>query len=126
MRQPHNQGLGSAGESIACRELQRRGYAILARRYRTRFGEIDVIARDGETIAFVEVKMRSTEEYGRPAEAVTAGKQRRLGRAALDYMVRRGLEGARCRFDVVSISLTTPTPQVEVMRAAFDTDFAQK
>lgn len=125
MRHSHNQALGSTGENLACSELQRRGYAILARRYRTRFGEIDVIARDGETIAFVEVKTRANLAYGRPAEAVTFRKQRRLGLAALDYLVRRGLEGSQCRFDIVSIVADGPTPTVEVMRAAFETDFAK-
>ena len=125
MSQSHNQTLGAAGESLACRELQRRGYAILAKRYRSRFGEIDLIARDGDTIAFVEVKTRSNDAFGRPAEAVTFRKQRRLGLAALDYLVRCGLEGTHCRFDVVSITATAPRPRVEVLRAAFDTDFAQ-
>ncbi|MBI1873524.1 MAG: YraN family protein [Acidobacteria bacterium] len=115
------------GEILACRELQRLGYAILARRYRTRFGEIDVIARDGETIAFVEVKMRATEAFGEPAAAVTPRKQRRLGLAAMDYLGRWGLEDTPCRFDVVSISVCARgEPRVELFRAAFDADFAQK
>lgn len=124
MPQSHNQTLGSVGESLACRELQRRGYAILAKRYRSRFGEIDLIARDGETIAFVEVKARTSAAFGHPAEAVTWQKQRRLGLAALDYLVRCGLEGSHCRFDIVSIT-AAPKPRVEVLRAAFDTEFAQ-
>lgn len=127
VRARHNQELGTTGETIACRELQRRGYAILARRYRTRFGEIDIIARDGETIAFVEVKMRASEAFGGPAAAVTLAKQRRLGLAALEYLGRSGLENAPCRFDVVAISVSTSAePRVDVLRAAFDADFAQK
>ncbi len=65
------QELGKSGEDLAVAELERRGYAILARRYRTRHGEIDVVARDGETTVFVEVKARTTGEFGTAAEAVT-------------------------------------------------------
>ena len=61
----HQTALGESGEEQACRELRRRGYAILARRYRTRHGEIDIVARDGEVLVFVEVKTRSTEAFGR-------------------------------------------------------------
>ena len=70
--------LGISGENLACHELARQGYAILATRYRTRVGEIDIIARDGETLVFVEVKTRSSEDFGVPAEAVTWRKQRRI------------------------------------------------
>ena len=65
------QALGKTGEDLAVDELERRGYAILARRYRTRHGEIDIVARDGETTVFVEVKARATGEFGTAAEAVT-------------------------------------------------------
>src|SRR5918998_1739405 len=69
---------GKMGEDLACAELTRRGYAILARRYRTRFGEIDIVARDGATTVFVEVKARAGDQFGGAAEAVTPWKQRRL------------------------------------------------
>ena len=88
------QRLGKSGENRAVEELERRGYAILARRYRTRHGEIDVVARDGETTVFVEVKARTTGEFGLAAEAVTPWKQRRLVAMATDYLVRHRLTGA--------------------------------
>src|SRR5262249_56356775 len=69
------QALGKHGEDLACRELERRGYAIVARRYRRRGGEIDIIARDGETVVFVEVKARDDLAYGAGADAITALKR---------------------------------------------------
>ena len=97
------QRLGKSGEDLAVDELQRRGYAILARRYRTRHGEIDVVAREGETLVFVEVKARTTREFGEAAEAVTPRKQRRLVSMAIDYLARHRLTGRACRFDVVAV-----------------------
>ena len=97
------QELGKSGEDLAVAELERRGYAIVARRYRTRHGEIDVVARDGETTVFVEVKARTTVEFGTAAEAVTPFKQRRLVSMATDYLVRHRLIDSPCRFDVLTI-----------------------
>jgi putative endonuclease len=114
------QALGISGENLACAELQRRGYAILERRYRTRFGEIDIIARDGPTIAFVEVKARLTGDYGGAAEAITGWKQRRITRMAADYLARRSLQECRCRFDVVAIDFDHGQPRITVYPNAFD------
>src|SRR5690606_16452068 len=93
-----------SGEDLAVAELSSRGYAIVARGYRTRGGEIDVVAWDGETLVFVEVRRRSGEGCGAAAESVTRGKQRRVARMAADYLARRDLYD-RCavRFDVVAI-----------------------
>ncbi len=112
--------LGKSGEDAACRELQRLGYVILARRYRTRYGEIDLVARDGRTIVFVEVKARTNDRYGLPAEAVTLDKQARVSAMAEDYIARRGLAGAPCRFDVVTITFAGGRLKVEVVRNAFE------
>ena len=114
--------LGKAGEDCACRELERRGYAILARRYRPRLGEIDIVAREGETVVFVEVKARTSNRYGEPAEAVTLHKQTRVAAIAEDYLARHRLRHARCRFDVVAISFSARgQPVVEVFKDAFQT-----
>jgi len=78
--------LGKTGEDLACAELERRGYAIIARRYRRRGGEIDIIARESETIVFVEVKAREGRAFGDAAEAVTLFKRRRLTQLAVDYI----------------------------------------
>src|SRR5262245_10824150 len=112
--------LGKAGEDLACTELTRRGYAVLARRYRTRYGEIDIVARDGPTIVFVEVKTRDGHDFGGGAEAVTPRKQRRLATMAMDFLARRRLDGHPCRFDVVTVDVTQGTPVVEVYPNAFD------
>ena len=117
----HNQELGQIGEELAVRELEDRGYAILARRYRTRYGEIDIVARDGETIVFVEVKARATGELGTAAEAVTDWKQRRLGSMAAEYLARECASDVPCRFDVVTIDdALSDRPEIEVYPWAFD------
>jgi len=114
------QVLGKHGEDLACRELERRGYAIVARRYRVRGGEIDIIARDGETIVFVEVKARDDHAFGAGAEAITAPKQRRMAQIARHYLTRHHRGDCRCRFDVVTIHFDTGRPVVELFQNAFD------
>ncbi len=112
-----------SGEDLACAELLRRGYAILERRYRTRFGEIDIIARDRETVVFVEVKARLTGDFGGAAAAVTGWKQRRIADMAVDYLARRRLHECPCRFDVVAIDFDPAGPRVTVYPNAFDAPF---
>jgi putative endonuclease len=112
--------LGKTGEDLACRELKRRGYAILARRYRRRLGEIDIIARDGKTLVFVEVKAREGQTFGEATEAVTAMKQRRIVALASEYLTRHQLSDHPCRFDVVSIQIEAERPVVQVFQNAFD------
>ena len=116
------QSLGKLGENLAASELEARGYAIVARRYRTGHGEIDIIARDGETMVFVEVRRKSSDECGTAAESVTPAKQRRVIRMAVEYLWLHGLYD-RCpvRFDVVAIDdLPDGTPQIAVHVGAFD------
>jgi len=112
--------LGKGGEDLAIRELERRGYAILARRYRRRTGEIDIVARDGRTVVFVEVKARVGRDYGGAAEAVTRLKRRRIVNLAVEYMMRHHLAGSPCRFDVVSIQLESGRPIIDIFQNAFD------
>ena len=112
--------LGKIGEDLACRELERRGYAIVARRYRRRRGELDIVARDGPTLVFVEVKARESCDFGEAAEAVTWLKRRRISQLAVEYMTQHRIANCPCRFDVVSIHLEAGTPVVEVYQNAFD------
>ena len=112
--------LGKTGEDLACRELEKRGYAIVARRYRVRSGEIDIVARDGVTLVFIEVKARNSHEFGSAAEAVTPPKQLRLTRLATEYLMRHHLYDHPCRFDVVSIHYDAGAPEIEVISNAFD------
>lgn len=117
------QSLGKQGEELACRELQRRGYEVLARRYRTRFGEIDIVCEDSRTIVFVEVKARRNKKYGEAAEAMTFSKRRRIGAMALDYLAWTGRVDQRCRFDVVAIDgLGTAGQTIRIVTDAFMAD----
>ncbi len=113
------QKFGLRGEDLACEELERRGYAIVTRRYRTAHGELDIVARHGEYLVFVEVKARQDGSFGDPEEAVTSQKQRRMVWMATDYLVRNGLSEVACRFDVVGINTRTNPPTVVVIDDAF-------
>jgi len=114
------QTFGKSGEDLAVAELERRGYAILARRYRTRHGEIDIVARDGDTTVFVEVKARATAQFGTAAEAITDRKRRRLGSMAAEYLALNRLGEIPCRFDVVAIDGVGEAAVVTVYPGAFD------
>jgi putative endonuclease len=111
---------GRIGEDLAHRYLRRRGCTIVARNYRTPSGsgEIDLVAWHGETLAFVEVKTRSTDEYGEPGRAVDLEKQERLQRAARDYARRANVDWNRARFDIVSVVLDKPV-RIDWFRDAF-------
>lgn len=111
--------LGKSGEDLAAAILEERGYEILARRYRTRHGEIDIVARNDGTLVFVEVKARTTSEFGTAAEALTRWKRRRLARMAADYLARNEIAGTPCRFDVVAIDGSPPDVVVTVYPCAF-------
>jgi putative endonuclease len=122
VKTPNRQALGKAGEDLACRELVRRGYAILARRYRTLFGEIDIIAQHAGFIVFTEVKARRTGRCGLAAEAIPFWKRRRIGAMALDYLAWSGRLNDRCRFDVVAIDgIGTARMTIRVIENAFAT-----
>ena len=115
-----NYEAGKTGENLAAEELRRQGYVILARRYRTRFGEIDIVAQDDGTLVFVEVKARRTDRYGSAAESGTDWKQRRIAAMALDYLGWVGRLEDPCRFDVVAIDgLGTGDAKVKVIKEAF-------
>lgn len=112
--------LGEIGEELAVRELEQRGYAVLARRYRRRSGEIDIVATDGPTVVFVEVKARDGRAFGGGLDAVTAVKRQRLIATARDFLARQGWHDRPCRFDVVAIDLVDEVTRIAVIRNAFD------
>jgi len=95
--------LGESGEAAAARWLRRAGLTIVARGFRVRYGEIDLIARDGQVVVFVEVKTRTHDGFSRPAEAVTAIKRGRIARVAAVFLARSGWTERTCRFDVVEV-----------------------
>lgn len=112
---------GRVGEDYAHRYLRSRECTVVARNYRppSGAGEIDLVAWDGETLVFVEVKTRATVEHGEPESAVDREKRAKLQRAARDYARRAGVDWARTRFDIVSIVLDGRGPRIEWMRDAF-------
>ncbi len=113
--------LGKRGEDIAARFLLEKGLALIARNFRDKFGEIDIIAKDRETLVFVEVKTRRSDHFGRPEEAVTPAKQQQIIRVASYYLVQHKLLDAPVRFDVIAIIIDQGNPQITHLVSAFDT-----
>jgi len=111
---------GAAGEDVAVSYLQKAGYRILQRNYRTRIGEIDVIAREGDTLVFVEVKTRSGRGFGLPQAAVDYKKQSKITRVALTYLSQKKEMEMHCRFDIVAVWKQIAGFQVELIRNAFE------
>ena len=107
--------LGARGERLAAQWYERNGHVVLDRNWRCRDGELDIVARCGDTIVFSEVKTRSSDAYGSPAEAVGVAKQRRIRRLALLWLRERGLHAVDLRFDVVAVTGN----RVEVVQSAF-------
>lgn len=111
---------GKIGEDLACDYLKKQGYKIIERNFRIRGGEIDIIALDGQTLVYVEVKTRTSHQFGQPEEAVTGWKLRFLERAAKFYRNNRQtiklpqLE----RIDVVAVDLTTQSPNINLIKNA--------
>lgn len=112
--------LGRRGEDLAVKFLRKKGYRIVDRNVRTPYGEIDLIARQGETMVFVEVKARSDLSFGRPEEAVGPTKRRRLIRSARHWLAQNGPPDASARFDVVSVLEAGSKTSLEVLPNAFD------
>jgi len=111
--------LGKEGEALAGQRLIEMGYRIIARNYRTRLGEIDIIAEENGTLVFVEVRTCQDSRHGYPKESVTFKKQRQLSRVALEYLNRHQMTEQKARFDVVSI-LMDGMVDVEVIQDAFE------
>ena len=114
------QELGKRGETQAAGLLKKKGYKILEQNYRTRLGEIDIIARDKKTLVFIEVKARASSGYGHPKLAVTPAKQRKISMAALCYLKETDQTRAKARFDVVAVLASGPKPRIEIIKNAFE------
>jgi len=112
--------LGKMGEDLAAAQLKAMKYKILERNYRCPQGEMDIIARDKGSLVFVEVKTRSTKDFGGPAAAVNERKQRQLSRVALMYLNQKKVKDSPARFDVVAVDLSGPQPGIEVIQNAFE------
>ena len=116
----NRQKLGKKSESIAVRHLKKMGYRILEQNYRTKTGEIDIIAKDNNTLVFVEVKARRSKEFGNPKYAITPNKQRKISMIALYYLKTTRQSNTRARFDVVSITYQKKDLNIEVIKNAFE------
>jgi putative endonuclease len=119
---PTTVGTGQHGEALALDYLRGLRYTIVATNYRRSFGEIDIIAKDRDTLVFVEVKSRRSSTFGSPAEAVDARKQRQLSRIAQEYLVSHQLAETPARFDVIAVYLhgNHQPATIEHIRNAFE------
>lgn len=111
--------LGEKGERLAVKFLKKKGYKIIKQNYKTPIGEIDIIARDRETLVFIEVKTRDSIVYGLPFEAVNRTKKRKIANVALLYL-KRFKEMPPCRFDVISIYYEHDKPEFKLIKDAFE------
>lgn len=114
--------LGGKGEDLAVNLLKNNGYKILYRNYKTKLGEIDIIAKDKGVICFVEVKTRRSDRFGSGSEAVFKAKQRQIAKAALSFLKEKGFLDKRARFDVVSLDLSSLEPELDLIKDAFELD----
>lgn len=111
--------LGKKGEALAVALCRGKGFNIVEKNFRTPFGEIDIIARDGSILVFIEVKARTGDDFGAPFEAVTRRKREKIKKVALSYMKRFKKE-VPSRFDVISISMQGEKPDIEYIQDAFE------
>ncbi|MFA5260607.1 MAG: YraN family protein [Candidatus Omnitrophota bacterium] len=115
--------LGRRGEALAAEYLKKSGYRIMSCNFRTVLGEIDIVARDGGTICFVEVKTRTSDAFGYPGEAVSPSKQRKLIQLARVFLKEHNLYGMPSRFDVVAVLIPAEGPvQIDLIPNAFEAE----
>ena len=112
--------LGRQGEEEAVDFLRKKGYKIIKRNYKSRLGEIDIIARDKDTLCFVEVKARNSLRFGMPSEAVSDFKQRQISKAALMYLKENNQLDKKARFDVISITHLNEKTEIDLIENAFE------
>lgn len=112
--------IGARGEDEAARFLEKKGYKVLERNFRCRYGEIDIVARDGKTVVFVEVKTRGSEAFGAPLSSVDARKQKKIALAAHFYIETNRLVDADLRFDAIGIEDREGKLTFEHVKDAFE------
>jgi putative endonuclease len=120
MKDSDRKRTGKKGEDIAVAYLISRGYRIVERNYKCPLGEIDIVAREGDEIVFVEVKSRKSEEFGDPQLAVGLKKQKKVSRISLAYLKEKHLYPCNARFDVVAIKMLPDGSNVELIQNAFE------
>lgn len=118
----YNKLLGAFGENMACSYLEKNGYRILERNFSCKAGEVDIIAMEGDIIAFIEVKCRTGIGYGSPSEAVSYYKQNRIVKTALFFMTKYKIFDYMCRFDVIEVLTdgTTEDTSINLIKNAFE------
>ena len=112
--------LGKSGEDTALNFLKENGYKILVKNYKTKLGEVDIIAYDKGTLCFIEVKTRGSLRFGSPQEAVSHFKQRQISKVALQFLKRNNLLNKKARFDVVSVIYAEDKPEFDLIKNAFE------
>ncbi len=113
--------LGREGEKVARDFLRKQGYKVIRQNYRCRAGEIDIVAEEGDSLAFVEVKTRRSIHFGLPAEAVSYEKRQHLTRVASGYLTHHAIKEAKCRFDVVSVLMNDyGVKEIQLIKNAFE------
>jgi putative endonuclease len=112
--------LGRKGEEVALRFLKKKGYRIIERNYVCKMGEMDIIAKDKDALVFVEVKTRTSTDFGPPQLAVNSTKQKQLSKVALNFLKEKRLGEIKARFDVVAILLSQKGEEIELIRDAFE------
>ncbi|MCX5702353.1 MAG: YraN family protein [Candidatus Omnitrophica bacterium] len=112
--------LGELGEGVAVQLLKEQGYKIWKRNYKTKLGEIDIIAKDKDTVCFIEVKTRHSDKFGSPEESISESKQKKIARVALLFLKEMNLLDKKARFDVVSVVYSKGEPQLDLIKNAFE------
>jgi len=115
-----NKNLGIKGEKLAAELVESEGYKLIMANYICRLGEIDLIARDNDTLVFIEVRTRKSDKFGLPQETVNLKKQKKIRQVAQYYLKYNNLSGVKCRFDVVGIVWKEgQKPKAELIKDAF-------
>jgi len=114
---------GKRGEEFAVAYLKKNGYRIIERNYKCHYGEIDIVAKEGNTVVFVEVKSRKSEDFGDPQTAVGWEKQKKISRVALAYLKEKHRYPCDARFDVVAIKMMPAGNMIELIQNAFEFAF---
>jgi putative endonuclease len=112
--------LGSYGEELALKKIKKLGYKKIIRNYRCPLGEVDLVARDGDCLVFIEIKTRKGKSVAYAKEAVDARKRRQLSKVALSYMKSNQCNDVKARFDVVAITIDQGQTNIEVIQDAFE------
>ena len=112
--------LGKSGEEAAAVFLKNNGYKIICKNYKNKLGEIDIIARDKDTICFIEVKTRASDRFGLPQEAISRHKQHQISKAAVSFLKENNLLEQKARFDVISVMYAHDPPKLDLIKDAFE------